>query len=265
MKRRLFVVCLVILLCMLAAGLAGMGMQFFFYMQGHREYSEAEQIAGIHMPETVPDLSGETNPQTGSEGPETETSDPYMEAMAEIDLKELQKINRDVIGWISVYGTDISYPLLQTEDNDYYLKYTWRKSRNAAGAIFADCRNEADFSDFNTVIYGHRMNDGSMFKKLHYYTDIAYWEAHPSIYITDSSGVRKYAIFAAYETGTADTYKIRIPDEGERGDYIDVCLEQSVIETGIAPGTEDHIITLSTCTGRGHSTRWVVQAVLTEP
>ena len=75
----------------------------------------------------------------------------------------------DVIGWIAIPGTEISYPLVQGTDSDYYLTHTWNQNSSAVGAIFMDCRCSADFSGFNTIVYGHRMNNGSMFAALKHY------------------------------------------------------------------------------------------------
>ena len=86
-----------------------------------------------------------------------------------MDLPALQQVNSDVIGWIAIPGTEISYPLVQGTDNDYYLTHTWNQNSSAVGAIFMDCRCSADFSGFNTIVYGHRMNNGSMFAALKHY------------------------------------------------------------------------------------------------
>ena len=83
------------------------------------------------------------------------------------------------------------------------------------------------------------------------------------MYITNDAGSHQYEIFAAYEVSTAgETYRLQFADTQARQDFIDYCLDQSVIDTGVVPNTYDRILTLSTCTGNGHATRWVVQAVL---
>ena len=87
----------------------------------------------------------------------------------------------------------------------------------------------------------------------------------PTIYVADSSGVHQYDIFAAYEVGVREmVYRLDIDQPEEIQELIQFCLSHSVIQTGVVPGVEDSILTLSTCTERGHSTRWVVQAVLRE-
>jgi sortase B len=102
-----------------------------------------------------------------------------------------------------------------------------------------------------------------MFASLKYYKQQSYWAQHPRVYITDDNGAHCYEIFAAYEISTAgDTYKLSFPTNQSKQAYIDYCLEKSVIDTGLTPTVYDKILTLSTCTGNGHATRWVVQALL---
>ena len=160
-------------------------------------------------------------------------------------------------------GTTISYPLLYGTDNSYYLNHAWDKSYSFVGSIFLDYRNSGDWSDFNTIIYGHNMRDSSMFATLQAYTDPAYCQSHPLIYITDGQTVRQYHIFAAYEIYEEGlTYTRQFGNDEEKQQFIDSSLKQSYYDTGIVPTVEDQIITLSTCTGRGSKSRWIVQAVL---
>ena len=159
--------------------------------------------------------------------------------------------------------TEISYPLVQGTDNDYYLTHTWNKNSSAVGAIFMDCRCSADFSDFNTIVYGHRMNNGSMFAALKHYKKQDFLQEHPQVYVTNASGTHAYRIYAAYEAALDGTaYYSAFSDETIKKTFIDEGISLSVIRTGAAPTVNDHILTLSTCTGNGHATRWVVQAVM---
>ena len=107
------------------------------------------------------------------------------------------------------------------------------------------------------------MNDGSMFAGLKNYKQKNYFQSHPVVYITDDGGSRKYDIFAAYEVSTqGDTYRIGQQSDSAKQAYIDYCLSQSLYDTSVVPTVNDQIVTLSTCTGNGHATRWVVQARL---
>lgn len=260
--RKLLIAVLALVLCVSAVMLIRQTLQ---YREGEAEYAEAEALVEL------PDLSQlEPAPAPEPEPEETEEPeekpvyiDPYAGALAAMDFTALREVNSDVLGWLLIPGTVISYPLLQGDDNSYYLNHTWKKWTNVVGSIFLECQNSPDLSDFNTVVYGHRMNNGSMFASLKYYKQQSYWAQHPKVYITDDNGAHCYEIFAAYEISTAgDTYKLSFPTDQSKQAYIDYCLEKSVIDTGLTPTVYDKILTLSTCTGNGHATRWVVQALL---
>lgn len=219
----------------------------FDHRKGAAEYKEASAMAGLEA--------------TAGEAVLSE-ADEYAAALAKTDLAALREVNSDVVGWIAIPDTEISYPIMQTTDNSYYLNYTWNNERSSVGAIFLDCRNNLGLLGFHTLIYGHQMRNGSMFGGLHQYRDEEYLRAHPIIYIVTDEGVQKYDIFAAFEASVQEiVYQFDIEEEGRQQEFIDYCLSHSVVDTGIVPETDGHIITLSTCTGRGYSTRWVVQGV----
>lgn len=248
------------------------------------EYTEAGGRGSISVTESVQtdpseieeQPAGETeastepieNPEANSDEESKEEKQKYpghihSEDTLEVNLESLKDVNNDVTGWILIPDTQISYPLVQGEDNDYYLKNTWDKERNNVGAVFMDYRNNPELEDFNTLIYGHRMRDNSMFGILKYYVEQEFWEKHPRIYLADEGGTHCYDIFAAYEVSTDGiTYKLNFNDEEEKQNYIDECVEASVIETGVVPTVKDEILTLSTCTANGKPNRWIVQGVI---
>jgi sortase B len=221
------------------------------------EQTEPQKEASEEIPKEI--LAEE--PQGWQEAPVYD--DPHYDAMKEVDLTALREVNPDVIGWIRIPGTQIDYPLMQGEDNQYYLERTWKGEPNAAGSIFLEQHCSADLSDFNTIIYGHRMKNGSMFAALKYYNKMDYLQEHPYVYILDDAGLHRYEVFSAYEASvTGTTYRLAIEDDEIKQKFIDDCSGWSVIETGVEPTIRDRMLTLSTCTGRGYETRWVVQAVL---
>lgn len=223
------------------------------YQKGASDYESAVRVVEFpKLPESPP--PAEEDP---------EEADPYAEALADMDLAALGALNDEVVGWIMIPGTGISYPLLSAEDNSYYLTHTWTGDRSSVGSIFLDAQSAADMSGFNTIIYGHRMRNGSMFGELKYYNTNSYWEEHPVVYIVNDSGVSRYRIFAAFEPSVRSiVYHLDLSETEDREEFIRFALERSVISTGVTPEAEDQFITLSTCTGRGYTTRWVVQAVL---
>ena len=232
------------------------------YEAGKVTYEQAGSIAGL------PDFSQWSWPEGsvsgGSSGEEAVPYvDPYADALAAMDFAALREVNPDILGWILIPNTRVSYPFLQGTDNDYYLRRTWRKGSSAVGAIFVEAGNSGNLTDFNTLIYGHNMNNGSMFGTLKKYRQQDYFRAHFYVYLTTDAGSARYEVFAAYEVATdGETYRLSFADDSAKQAFLDYCLEQSVIDTGVTPQVYDRIITLSTCTGRGHETRWVVQARL---
>lgn len=236
---------------------------FFLYLRNIGDqravqlYSEARRLAYVaEAVEPSPAPSATTSPEEDAPGAEEKVDAP-----SGMDLSPLQEVNTDVVGWIEIPGV-LSYPLLQGGDNAYYLSHAWNGEENAAGAVFLDWRADAGLGGFNTLIYGHRMRNETMFGCLKHYKDAAFWNENPSVTIFNEDGIWQYDIYAAYEVGlTAEVYRQVFSSPEEKQDFIQYGLERSVIDTGITPTTGDSIITLSTCSGSGSDTRWVVQAV----
>lgn len=250
---------ILVLVLILAGSLVMLLLQQKQYHTGEDTYKQAEELAEMPNPAPEPEKE-EVEPE------ETILPDVYAEAMQDIDLVPVKKVNGDAIGWIRIPDTQLSYPLMQGDDNEYYLDHAWNGEATSVGSIFLEHQCSADLTDFNTIIYGHRMLNGSMFASLKYYNQLSYWEEHPYVYIKDEERTHRYAVFAAYEAPVQSyTYALSVEKAEVRQKVIDFALEQSVIDTGIVPTAADRIVTLSTCTGNGYDSRWVVQAVETLP
>lgn len=243
------------------------------YRAGEQSYDTAREMAQsaaaqetVELPEESVPLES-TPPQSGPNGSQTQQKPLAEEAqfLMELDLMALRQVNEDVLGWIFVPGSVIDYPLMEAETNSEYLDKAWDGTSSQAGAIFLECRNSRDFSDFNTLIYGHNMRNDAMFGSLHDYKDPDYWDSHSDIYLVTDAGVRRYQVFSAYEAPvTSDTYRLYFENDARRQSALEHYVGSSVIESGLVPAEDDLILTLSTCTGSGnYDRRWVVQAVLT--
>ena len=236
--------------------------------ESQKDYDEANVLAGVEAPEeteaaAVPEET--VPPETVAKEPVPIPDDPVIRELMEIDLEALRQENEDVVGWILIPDTKVNYPLLQWTDNDFYLKHTWKQTKNPNGSIFIEWQNSPDFSDFNTIIYGHNMTSGVMFGSLRKYKSEKFWKEHPSFYIASDQGVLRYDIFATHKAGI-DTiiYGLELDTEQKKTEFLRFAKDYSNIDTGITPTIEDSIVTLSTCTGQGHASRWVVQGVLNE-
>ena len=234
--------------------------------EAQRAYERAQALAAETL-ETMKELSEDSVPL--AEDPVSEeVRDPLeenAEFLLELDLSALRETNEDVLGWIHIPDSAIDFPLMRSEDNADYLNTTWDGKASVMGSIFLECGNSPDFSDFNTILYGHNIRGGKMFGSLHEFRDPAWREAHPHVYIVTDEGVRRYEIFAAYEAPvTSDTYRLYFEDDTRKQSSLEHYVTSSVWQAGPGPTVADHILTLSTCTGSGrYETRWVVQAVLT--
>lgn len=255
-------------------------LQYSDFWQSMDEYEKAREIAEIpdmidhidalapdtDIDNTLPNVSFYEESTSGISAQSDNVLDEnIMECLNSANIKALQAVNPDVIGWIYITATDISYPIMHADSNDRYIRSSWMDSSVylTAGAIFMDYRNDSDFSDFNTIIYGHRMRNETMFGKLKYYSSRSFWQAHPSIYTVTDDGVSRYDIYSVYEVSTdGETFQIGFGSSESKQAYIDFTLASSVYDTGIVPTVDDHILTLTTCSGiKDYSTRWIVQAV----
>lgn len=188
-------------------------------------------------------------------------------AVQQIDFAKLKQINEDAIGWIVFHDPYINNPLVQTNDNSYYLKNSFRKMENAAGCLFMDCRNES-FDDRNVVIYGHNMLDRTMFGSLKDVFQEKFWEEPECdrIQITDTGQhIREYKIFSYYITGEENDYcTTSFPDEAAYTEFLREITARSFRKLDVTVTADDHILTLSTCAGAaGTNKRRVLHAKLT--
>lgn len=182
----------------------------------------------------------------------------------QVNMKALQEINPDIVGWIYIESIDASYPIVQGEDNDYYLTHTFEMNSNKSGSIFMDCNAATDFSDRNTFIYGHNMKDGSMLGELeHLRTEPGLCEEYPHVYIYTENQVRKYTIYA-YDilSPDSDSYEIFSTDE-DYDAYIERTLARSeYVREDFSFTARPNLISLSTCSN--HVNRFLVQCALVD-
>ena len=184
-----------------------------------------------------------------------------------VDFDELMKLNKDVVGWIRFEEPAIiNYPIVQGKDNSEYLSITFSGYENTVGSIFADARNKDDFTDKHTLIYGHRMNNGTMFNELDNYKEESYGKAYPYFYIYTPDGLeRKYEIYStAIVSELSDVYKASFENENEFISFLKESKHDAFYDTDVEVSAKDSVVTLSTCTGDRKDERLVVHGVLIE-
>lgn len=223
------------------------GFQLYKIMSGyHKGKAEYDKILEIAVEEKEPEEEGQ-------------------EDSFRVNFDELLAINPDAVGWIrfSPEPSQISYPVVQGDDNDLYLHKTFSANDNTVGAIFVNVYNNPDFNDRNTIIYGHRMNDNSMFHDLAKYEDKSFWEANPYFYIYTPDG--REITYHIYSTGvvkdTSDTYLTEFASDEDYQAFLNMTKEVAAYDTGVEVGTDKVIVTLSTCTKASNDDRFVVRGV----
>lgn len=178
-----------------------------------------------------------------------------------VDFAQLQAINPDVVGWIQMEAVPtINYPLLKGRDNDHYLHTTVMGTENFAGSVFLDASNSGDFTDPNTIIYGHNMKNGSMFGKLKWLLERGKYKNSRYFWIATPQGTYLYEIFSMqYVNAVSDTYTL-FPEHDENfQNYVINMANRSRVNMGAQDlGMYDRVITLSTCTSND-DIRFVVQ------
>lgn len=224
------------------------------YGEAESEYNNLAKTAYVRLDEP----NSTNNPENSDGTPENIYQSP-------IDFNALKNINPDIIGWIRIDGTVIDYPIVKCDNNDKYLNTTFEGKRNKSGAIFMDYLCEPDFSGPNSIIYGHKMNNGSMFAALTGYKKQDFCDQYPdfTIYLPD----REYTceIFSAYVTAAeSKTYTVYYADTNDFADYISYATNKSLIKTDVEVLDTDRIITLSTCDYQFDDARMIVHAVIKE-
>ena len=177
----------------------------------------------------------------------------------EFDLAKLKVLNPDTVGWIWAEGTRIDYPIVQGKDNDYYLKHMFDGELNKVGAIFMDWRNGPDFSDKNTIIYGHHMKDGSMFAALADFKDQAAYEKKSEMILFTQDGNYRIELFAGNIVhGETGRIPLSFDTDQEFKSYLADVLKKSTFKSDVTILETDRIITLATCTYEFNNARYLL-------
>lgn len=225
------------------------------YHKGEEEYEAVEKdvVEEIDIEVETVDEEGEVVVKTRE--------------VLDIDFSKLQAINQDVVAWIDFdEPSRISYPVVQGEDNDQYLRTTVEGKKNSSGSIFMDAAQNRDFTDRNTFIYGHNMKNGSMFGQLRKYKTEEFCKENPYFYLYTPDGKEsKYQIFAVcIVEDTSRTYiKTYLNDETFM-DYIEYIRGISRYDVDVEVTAESQIISLSTCTNVTETQRLVIHGVKVE-
>jgi len=163
-------------------------------------------------------------------------------------FKELQALNPEVFAWLCVYGTNIDYPVTQCEDNMKYVNTNAEGLYSLSGTIFLDCDNSGDFSDFNSILYGHHMDKQVMFGQIGEFADEDVFDSHQYGSLYYEAQEHGIVFFAFVHTDAYDGAFFTANVEPElRQEYLDDLLGKAIYTRDIGITIEDHIVLLSTC------------------
>ena len=166
-----------------------------------------------------------------------------------INFEELKQKNSDTVAWLKIENTNIEFPIVQANNNSYYLTHNFDKKYNVAGWIFADYKNKLDGTDRNIVVYGHNMRNNSMFGSLKDVITEEWYNNEENKYITfvTENEYQTYQVFSVYQIKTEDYYIKTEFKSNEFTEFIDTITKRSKKDFGINVSKEDTILTLSTC------------------
>ncbi len=189
------------------------------------------------------------------------TADSNMSA--KFDL--LKTVNEDVCAWILQEGSSIDYPVAHGSDNEYYLHHLYTGEKNKLGCIFMDFRNSADFSDKNTVLYGHNMKNGSMFHSITDYKDPDVYLTRPTMTLYTPDGTYLIELFAGDVVSVNSQFlQFNFDTDEDFLDYVAQLRQNSTFESDVEMTAKDQMIMLCTCSYEFTGARYVLAGKLTK-
>lgn len=220
-------------------------------------YTDLEEYVHIPLVTTKSDTTDTSQSESGEK--QAPSNDP------EIDFDALLSINPDCVGWIHIPDTGISYPVVQGDDNSYYLKHMFDGKWNSSGCIFLDSRVSPSLSDRHSIIYGHHMKNGTMFSGLTKYKKQEYFECHPTGMLITPDTVYRIEFFAGYVAGVKENaWNLGFQSDDDFEAWIKKSKEKSWIESPLSPAVTDRVLTLSTCSYEFDNARFVLLGILTD-
>ncbi len=186
--------------------------------------------------------------------------DNKVETQDRVDFNKLLALNSETVGWVQIDQTPIEYPVVQTDNNDYYLSHSFFKNESIEGAVFQDYLCDT-INTRNHILYSHYMSDESMFGSLWDYQDKSYYEQHPIIKFDQPGNPGDWEIFSVYITEADYDYRQpKFSSDTDFVDYMNRLKKRSLYDTSIDISPADEVLTLSTCIYTFDNARFVVHA-----
>lgn len=261
------IICIILLIILIGI-VAVWGYRIIVENRANSKYEEIQNTVNSAAKQAETEaviIETETEEETETETEEVQNAFDIPEK--NLDWTSLYAENKDIYAWIYIPGTQVDYPVLQSASDDtYYLNHNIDGSYGKPGCIYTEKINSKDFTNYNTVLYGHNMKNGEMFGCLHDYEDKTFFDENPYVYVYAEEKTYVYEIFAAYTATNAHILNTNDFSTQEGfADYLDNVVYNKALTGNFRNDTrvtsDNRIITLSTCTSNS-SKRWLVQAVL---
>lgn len=273
MKKKIYTFIQVILVLIIAYSLYNIGSYYYSRYKAEKEFSSYRDMVAQALNESS---DGEEKTPTSfmtMQRPESYLKDKEKyNRMAFLSLERFKKLNSDIVAYINIDELNIKYPVVH-RDNEFYLRRNLQKEYSLPGSIFVEEKNKTDFTDMNTVVYGHNMSDAwvksaEMFEPIMQYGDSEYVNSKEDHYIEifTEGGIKIYKVFSAYYSDAYYDYRNLNMDENEWIEYLGRMKSNSLVDFNLEKEltSNDKILTLSTCDNVTDDGRFAVHAVLVE-
>ncbi len=222
-----------------------------YFIDTNKTNDEIKEIEDAVKIEEVPDSEATEIIEQTEDIPKDNPYWDYIKMnLINVNFDELLKINNETKGWIKVNGTNINYPFVQTNNNDYYLTHSYNKSYNQAGWVFMDYRNSTTNLDKNTILYAHGMNNKTMFGSLRNILNSSWYDNTDNHIIKLSTPTENtlWQVFSVYHIPTTNDYiQTEFTSDEEYQQFLDMLKGRSAVNFDTTVNTSDKILTLSTC------------------
>ena len=248
-----------ILFCLFAAVFLVSGGITAKTLIAYRKADKAIQELRVQIRQNLND-NGTAQQLEGTDSAEQEkTSDRQIS----MDFTELLKINPDIKGWIFGEDTNVDYPVLQTDNNEFYLDHLYNKEANSSGSIFADYRNHGDFTDRITMLYGHHMRNGTMFGSIEQYASQDFYDSTPTMMLYTPEGDYLIELISGtHENGDEQFVEFEFKTEEDFLKYVESFRERSTFKSDVVVQPGDKLISLCTCAYVFNNARYMLMGRL---
>lgn len=264
-KKKRFRFLRILLLLIMVVCLIPVGQAYYLSMRHEKQMEHLKNLLKKEDPSQEETASQKELKGQNEATDQEETKTSGKQKMLQ-EYQNLQKENEDFIGWLTVEGTEIDDPVLQGDDDEFYLSHNFYKENDKYGSLYVKPMADVGTPDTNFVIYGHNMRDGSMFGTLDYYEEEAFYQGHKWVSFVTIYGARTYEILSVFQIDIQDEQAFPYyqfyyaEDEKEFMDFYRKVKEMSLYDTGVEAEFGDTFLTLSTCSQMGGEGRFVVVA-----